>query len=177
MIRKIITVILCAVILLATLLFILFVVSSASKSINKNKIQQVTSGGINEECYIKLGRIEQYIQIRGQSKSNPIIVFLHGGPGNPNSNLSYYFQPYLVSDYTFVDWDQRGCGKSHMKNSSLNVDTELSTEILLADLDELVDYLRDKFEQDKVIIMGHSCGTLLGSKYALDNHEMQPLRR
>lgn len=134
------------------------------------KIQEIkitTPNGIQENSYINIGGIEQYIQIRGKDKNNPVIIFLHGGPGNTIAHLSYYYQPELEAQYTFVNWDQRGSGKTYYRNNDLDVESHLSTEILLEDLDELVDYAREKFNQDQVIVMGHSWGTLLGSKYVL----------
>lgn len=171
MLKYLIKILVFATIAVATILLIIVTVVGIAKAINIHNAKSRTAEGISENRYIELGEIEQYIQIKGENKSNPIIVFLHGGPGNPNSHLSYYFQPYLTADYTFVDWDQRGCGKTYFKNTGMDISDELSTEQLLSDLDELVDYLRERFAQDKIIIMGHSWGTLLGSKYVLEQPE------
>lgn len=135
--------------------------------IKAEQIKITTPNGIQEKRYINLGGIEQYVQIRGEDRSNPVIVFLHGGPGNPISYLAYQYQTDLESRYTFVNWDQRGSGRSYYKNLNLDVQSQLSTEILLNDLDELVDYVRGELNQEQVIVMGHSWGTLLGSQYVL----------
>ncbi|MGL6173685.1 MAG: alpha/beta fold hydrolase [Cellulosilyticaceae bacterium] len=135
--------------------------------IKAEKLKITTPNGIQEKRYINLGGIEQYVQIRGEDRDNPVIVFLHGGPGNTISHLAYQYQTDLESQYTFVNWDQRGSGRTYYKNLNLNVQSQLSTKILLNDLDELIDYIRDELNQEQVIIMGHSWGTLLGSQYAL----------
>ncbi|MGL5676559.1 MAG: alpha/beta fold hydrolase [Cellulosilyticaceae bacterium] len=141
------------------------------RCIKAEQIKIKTPNGIQEKVYVNLGGIEQYIQIRGEDKSNPVIIFLHGGPGNTISHLAYYYQPYLEANYTIVNWDQRGSGRTYYRNEDLDVKTQLSTEILLEDLDDLVDYTRETLGQEKVIIMGHSWGTLLGSKYVLAHPE------
>ncbi|MGL4346163.1 MAG: alpha/beta fold hydrolase [Cellulosilyticaceae bacterium] len=152
---------------IGVLLVLLICVLFTLRWINSQKIKIKTPQGIQENAYIRLGGIDQYIQIRGEDTENPIIVFLHGGPGNTMSHLSYIYQPYLEDQYTFVNWDQRGSGRTYYRNENLDVTSLLSTDILLNDLDELVDVMRERFNQDKVIIMGHSWGTLLGSQYVL----------
>lgn len=130
---------------------------------NKNKIR--TDNGIQENLYVELGGIKQYIQIRGENTLNPIIIFLHGGPGSNTTYISEYYQTELEQNYTIVNWDQRGCGRTYYKNKNLNIQTDLSTELLLEDLNDLTDYLTERFNQEKVIIMGHSWGTILGTLY------------
>ena len=134
-----------------------------SKGVNHKKYKITGENSINESQYIMLGGIEQFIQIRGKSKDNPVILFLHGGPGNPISFYSYYYQEHLLNDYTFVSWEQRGSGRTYYRNKSDN--TDLSLERLLLDIDELVQYIKERFGLDKIIIMGHSWGTILGILY------------
>ena len=86
--------------------------------------------GIQEGSYIDIGGIRQFIQIRGQSTSNPIILFVHGGPGNPLTYLTYYHQKGLESHYTVVQWEQRGCGRTYHMNPDSNIlkGTELAAQ-------------------------------------------------
>lgn len=124
----------------------------------------VSKHGIEECRYVTLGGIRQYIQIRGEDVRNPVILFLHGGPGNPTSCLSYHYQKHLEKDYTLVNWDQRGCGRTYYE--SHGKDSPITPKQLLDDLDLLVDYLRTRFETDKLILLGYSWGTVLGVLYA-----------
>ena len=124
----------------------------------------VSEHGIEECSYVTLGGIRQYVQIRGQDKRNPIILFLHGGPGNPTSCLSYHYQKALEQDYTIVNWDQRGCGRTFYE--SHGKDAPISTQQILSDLDELVDHLRERFGVSKLILLGYSWGTVPGVLYA-----------
>lgn len=154
------------------IIVVLFLVTVLiTRGINKVKTKIITNNGIQETTYVKIGGIEQLIQIRGEDANNPVILFLHGGPGSPHSYISYYYQSELESDFTVVNWDQRGCGRTYYANPDYESEAELSMEILLDDLNELIDYLTRRFNQDKIIIMGHSWGTVLGSIYTKDYPE------
>ena len=148
--------ILCAIVLLIFLTVAFFRIHNSLES----KID--TDLGLQENTYVTIGGIEQYLQIRGEDRNNPIILWLHGGPGFPLSYLTYYYQTALEKDYTIVCWEQRGCGRTFYRNKS---DNNLTIEQLLADTDKVIDYLRERFGKDKIIIIGQSWGTVLGMDY------------
>lgn len=133
------------------------------KTINAQKYKIRSETGIQKTDYITVGGIEQYIQIRGQDISNPVIIVLHGGPGSNMAYYSYRWQIDLENDYTIVHWDQRGCGNTYYRNKEAEKPT---IDLLLSDLDELVDYVRTEYGKENVVIMGHSWGTFLGGIYA-----------
>ena len=114
--------------------------------------------------------MKQFITIRGKNKDNPVILYLHGGPLSPDSYVSYLFSNDLIDDYTFVCWDQRGCGRTYVANDDKSNAT-VSFEQALDDVDVLTDYLLDRFGQDKIIIIGHSYGSILGATYVYDHPE------
>jgi len=133
---------------------------------------RLIENGIDEEGYVALGGQHQYVTVRGMNRNNPVIIFLHGGPGAGLTCLNYIFSDPLTSEYTFVGWDQRGCGRTYLNNISVDPDNDTVTfDQLQKDLDELVDHAREKFGQDKVILMGHSWGTVVGSVYAQEHPE------
>jgi pimeloyl-ACP methyl ester carboxylesterase len=70
-----------------------------------------TPNGIDEAMYVKIGGIDQWVQIRGQNRNNPVILMLHGGPGASWLPLTALFVPW-EKDFTVVQWDQRGAGKT-----------------------------------------------------------------
>lgn len=126
--------------------------------------------GVDEGIYVRLGGQEQYLLIRGEDVGNPVMVWLHGGPAGPDAFANYTFEKYLLDEYTVVNWDQRGCGRTYYRNKASDPNNQtVSFEQALADLDELVDYLIDRFQTDQVILVGHSYGTMLGSHYALEH--------
>lgn len=132
----------------------------------RNRIR--TENGIQESTYIDIDGMKQFIQIRGEDQNNPIMIFLHGGPASPMSFVSAWYQRTLEKDVTIINYDQRGCGRTYYAN---NCDPNTNVDLLLQDLDAIVDYARERFEQDKVIITGHSWGTALGSLYIQQHPE------
>ncbi len=108
---------------------------------------------------IELGGVSQSILIRGRSTSNPILLFLHGGPGMPMMYLAYRFQRPLEDKFIVVQWDRRGAGKSYDPKIPIGT-MRVSQEI--ADTRDLVNYLRKRFHRRDVYLVGHSYGTYLG---------------
>ncbi|MDC7124919.1 MAG: alpha/beta hydrolase [Spirochaetales bacterium] len=153
--------------IILAVLVLLLLVFSVIKLVQILRYKIKTENGIQESSYIKIGDIEQFIRIRGENTDNPIVLFIHGGPGFPIGYLSYIFQADLEDSYTFVQWDQRNCGRTYYRNKDKK--TVLSHQVMMQDLDELVDYLLRRFDKQKIIIMGQSWGTVLGLEYASIN--------
>ena len=152
---------------LISLVLILSVFVIGCRNYNYFEHYKLVKNGIDEAGYIMLGGQEQYILTRGENVNNPVIIYLHGGPSSPDGYVTYGFSDYLVDDYTVISWDQRGCGRTYIHNRNVDVNNDTASfEQALVDLDQLVDYARTRFHQDKVIILGHSYGTILGSVYS-----------
>ncbi len=124
-----------------------------------------TSNGISSLEEITLGDLKQWIFIRGTDQNNPILLFLHGGPGAPlfGMSSSRKYDTELIKHFTIVHWDQRGAGKSF--NSDIPVDA-MTLDRFVEDCNELIDYLRNRFRTQKVFIVAHSGGTVIGIKIA-----------
>ena len=121
------------------------------------------SGSIAEIGYLRLGGLDQWVMIRGESLANPPLILLHGGPGFTEMRLFRQFNASLEKSFTVVNWDQRGAGKSFDRKIPKS---SMTTEQFIADLDELVDAVCKRLRQDKVTIFGHSWGSALGVLYA-----------
>jgi len=124
---------------------------------------RIASAGVASLERVTLGGTPQWILIRGRSLENPLVLFLHGGPGMPLMYLAHSFQASLENDFLVVQWDRRGAGKSY----SPDIDPKLirmSQE--LADAGQLIDLLRQRFHQAKVIVVGHSYGSRLAIELA-----------
>lgn len=115
-------------------------------------------GGIAELTAIELGGYEQWIEIRGASADNPVILYLNGGPGQSDLALSRVLLEPLHHDFTVVGWDQRGAGKSY---ASLDAAT-LTLERVVADTIELTNYLRERFDEEKIYLLTESWGSIPG---------------
>ncbi|UCC16736.1 MAG: alpha/beta hydrolase [Dehalococcoidales bacterium] len=124
-----------------------------------------TPNGINSLEEITLGGQKQWIFIRGKNKDNPVLLFLHGGPGEPIGGISSSrrLDTGLISHFTVVHWDQRGAGKSYHSNIPVS---SMTFDRLVEDCSELIDYLRNKLNVQKVFLVSHSAGTIPGIKTA-----------
>ena len=118
---------------------------------------------IADEVYLKLGGVKQWVLLRGSNINNPILIFLHGGPGISEHGLFRYYNKELEDNFIVAGWDQRGCGKSYNRSippESLKIDTFIS------DLHQLIQYLKKRFGKNKVYLLGKSWGSILGTMYA-----------
>jgi pimeloyl-ACP methyl ester carboxylesterase len=118
---------------------------------------------IDEKAYLQLGGLDQWVRIRGEELSNPVLISLHGGPGFPEAWLQRYFNAVLEKSFTIVYWDQRGAGRSFKPGIAKS---SMTVEQFIADLDQLVDIVCARLGQRKVVIFGHSWGSALGMLYA-----------
>lgn len=123
----------------------------------KNKSNKL----INIEEYVSINGIDQYIFHSGTNYDNPIMLFLHGGPGSAESLFAYAFQEKWEDIFTVVHYDQRGAGKTLTRNP----DKYPTIELMLQDLFEIIQYLKKKYNKEKVILLGHSWGSILGSTF------------
>jgi pimeloyl-ACP methyl ester carboxylesterase len=116
--------------------------------------------GIVEGRYVTIGGVEQWLQIRGEDRGNPVLLVVHGGPGSPYS----VFTPVLREwerHFTVVHWDRRGAGRTLRRNGSPAAG-ELTFERMVEDGIEVAEYLREHLCKDKVILMAGSMGTIIG---------------
>ena len=147
-------------------LVITAIIAIAGRNINWFKNYIDTEKGVNASEYLEIGGQEQYFLMRGRDVSNPVILYLHGGPGSPDACVSNLFSDYLIDDYTVVCWEQRGCGRTYFRNKAQDPDNAtVSFEQALSDTDEIVDMLRERFHAEQIMIMGHSYGSLLACRY------------
>lgn len=152
---------------LVGIIIIFMTVIFITRTVNGSKYKIKSPNGIDESTYIEINGIKQYINIRGEDTANPVMIFVHGGPASPMGFVAPYYQQPIEEKFTVINYDQRGCGRTYYANGE-RVDN-LTVEQLERDLDAVVDYARKRFGQDKVVIMGHSWGTILGTVYA-SNH-------
>ncbi|MCC6300558.1 MAG: alpha/beta hydrolase [Anaerolineales bacterium] len=112
---------------------------------------------------VRLGGVDQWLIIRGQDVNKPVLLFLSGGPGASEAGRVLRFNSELEKHFVVVIWEQRGCGKSY---PSINSKTDLTVEQYTSDIIELTDVLRKRFDEDKIYLVGHSWGTIIGVRAA-----------
>jgi pimeloyl-ACP methyl ester carboxylesterase len=108
---------------------------------------------------IVIGGVKQWIALRSEDTSNPMLLFLHGGPGTAQIAWSRKAQRALERDYIVINWDQRGAGRSY--SSKLKAEDMLIERFVL-DAEELVEALLQRFKQEKLFLVGHSWGSIVG---------------
>lgn len=126
-----------------------------------NKNGSVLEGSISEKVFLTIGGIKQGMFIKGKNISNPVLLYLHGGM--PDYFLTQRYPTGLEEYFTVVWWEQRGSGISY----SADIPHESMTlEQMVSDTKEVTNYLRKRFVQEKIYLMGHSGGTFIGIQAA-----------
>ncbi|QRK10103.1 alpha/beta hydrolase [Archangium violaceum] len=116
--------------------------------------------GVAEERFVRLGGIEQWVSIRGEDARNPVLLVLHGGPGAPYSLLTPTLRCW-EKDFTVVQWDRRGAGKTLARNGK-GGSGEMSFRRMQEDAIELCAFLDERLPGRKRLLLASSAGTLLG---------------
>lgn len=114
---------------------------------------------IDVEESVPVGGIQQFITIKGKDSSLPLLLFLHGGPGGSVMRYADTFTGKLQEHFIVVHWDQRETGKTLELNPS---PLPLSVSLFQEDAHELIRYLLKRFHRDKLYLVAHSWGTVLG---------------
>lgn len=125
------------------------------------------AGSISEKISITIGGVEQGMFIKGEDARNPVLLYLHGGM--PDYFLTERYPTGLEKDFTVVWWEQRGSGLSYSADIP---PASVNPEQLVSDTLELTTYLRQRFGQEKIYLMGHSGGTFIGIQAAARTPEL-----
>ena len=117
-------------------------------------------GSVSELATVRLGGHDQRVLIRGRSTSNPVVLYLSGGPGQSDLGYTRALMPTMEDDVVFAVWDQRGTGTSY---AALDPEDTWTLDRAVTDTVELSEYLRRRFGQRPIVLVGNSWGTLLGT--------------
>jgi pimeloyl-ACP methyl ester carboxylesterase len=129
---------------------------------NRRDYAITSPNGIDEGKYVAIGGIEQWITIRGEDRNNPVLLFLHGGPGDATNPWGYAGFRLWLKHFTVVQWDQRGAGRTFGKNRSAPPQS-ITVNRLAQDGVELSQWLLKSLRKDKLVLVGHSWGSILGT--------------
>ena len=120
-----------------------------------------SSTGIDEARYVTIGGIEQWVTIRGQKRDNPVLLFLHGGPGDVTNPWTYALFAPWQEQFIVVQWDQRGAGRT-LRRTGPSIAPTVTLDRIVQDGIELAEFLRKHLGKDRIIIVGHSFGSIVG---------------
>jgi pimeloyl-ACP methyl ester carboxylesterase len=132
----------------------------------------VSDNGLEEMYPIQINGTKQWISVRGRDRRNPILLFVHGGPGSPMMPESYEFQGPWEDYFTVVQWDQRGAGKTFLANDPKVVGPTISIDQMTSDTVEVIRFLEKHYDKQKVFLLGHSWGSTPGLHTAQEHPEL-----
>jgi pimeloyl-ACP methyl ester carboxylesterase len=125
--------------------------------------EQSSSARIDQTAFVPLGGIDQWIGIRGESRANPVLLVVHGGPGEAQWPQAEVYRPW-EKDFIVVQWDQRGSGHTFGRYGTNTPDVTLDR--ISKDGVELAEYLCRNLGKKKIIVLGHSWGALVATRMA-----------
>jgi pimeloyl-ACP methyl ester carboxylesterase len=120
-----------------------------------------TPEGVKEEMFVRIGGIDQWVTIKGDDRNNPVVLFLHGGPGDALSPFADAVYAGWEKNFTLVQWDQRGAGRTYGK-SGPSIEPTMTVERMTDDGIEVAQFLAKHLNKKKIIIYGGSWGSILG---------------
>jgi pimeloyl-ACP methyl ester carboxylesterase len=132
---------------------------------NPSNVSAAPVQTINEAGLVPIGGIRQWVTAGGQDRTNPILLIVHGGPGNPSTPFAHNLYGGWTKDFTVVQWDQRGAGKT-FGASKPSEGEALTLDRLTQDGVEVARYAAARFGKRKIILMGGSWGSALAVSMA-----------
>ena len=132
----------------------------------------VTPNGVQETFEVTLGGARQVVNVRGADRDNPILIFVHGGPGAVEMPFAWAFQRPWEDVFTVVHYDQRGAGRSYPLNDPEALARTMTPERYRDDAIELIEHLQKRYGKKKVVLMGHSWGSIVGLSVALKRPDL-----
>ena len=147
--------------LVFTLLIVLFIYSPGKSDPFQDDNGNPLANSISKKVFVNIGGLKQGMFIKSKNQDNPVLLYLHGGI--PDYFLTRKYPTGLEDYFTIVWWEQRGSGLSYSDNipaETMNLDQ------LISDTKELTNYLRTRFGQKKIYLMGRSGGTFIGIQAA-----------
>lgn len=132
----------------------------------------VTPDGVQETFEVELGGTRQVVNVRGADRANPLLLFIHGGPGAVEMPVAWSFQRPWEDFFTVVQWDQRGAGRSYPLNDPKTLAPTLTPARYRDDAIALIEQLRRRYGKAKVFVLGHSWGSIVGLEVAAQRPDL-----
>jgi len=126
----------------------------------------VTPNGVQEDFIATLGGVPQAVSVRGSDRANPMLIFVHGGPGAVEMPIAWAFQRPWEDYFTVVQWDQRGAGKSFALSDPQAIAPTLTIDRYRDDAIELIEQLLRRYGKERIFLLGHSWGSAVGLSVA-----------
>jgi pimeloyl-ACP methyl ester carboxylesterase len=141
---------------LVSLFIFLLIVSPGKPMPLTDHNKQAVEGSISEKIFLKIGGVQQGMFIRGKDIKNPVLLFVEGGPSFSEYFLVEKYPTGLEDHFTVCYWEERGGGISYTSQVTLE---SLTLEQFASDAIEVTNYLRERFNKEKIYVLAHSGGT------------------
>jgi pimeloyl-ACP methyl ester carboxylesterase len=132
----------------------------------------VAPGGVQEAYEVPIDGVRHWVNVRGQDRANPLLLFIHGGPASPVIPTMWQFQRPLEEYFTVVNYDQRSAGRTFRINPPEAVEGTLHVQRYVDDAVALAEYLRTRYGKRKLVLMAHSWGTVVAMQAALQRPDL-----
>jgi pimeloyl-ACP methyl ester carboxylesterase len=142
---------------LLTLLFYCFTLAPNQEARAQGATRPAQSLAVDTAFLLPVNGVKQYLEIKGTSKTKPVLLFIHGGPAWPATPMNRKYNHDLANDFVFVSWDQRNCGKSQTDTT-----VALTPDLYIEDAHQVTHFLQKTFHQRKIFVVGHSWGSFVG---------------
>lgn len=119
-----------------------------------------SSRAINEERFVEIGGIQQWVAIHGNDRTAPVLLIVHGGPGAAWSGFNIPQFADWEKQFTVVLWDQRGAGRTFGRSGAVGADVTIDRMAL--DGIEVAQYVCKRLRKSRLILMGVSWGSVVG---------------
>ena len=136
--------------------------SAAQGKTRAERTQIDPKAGVDELFKVPAGGIQQWFHARGVNRNDPVLLYLHGGPGTPMIPFESMFQGSMEKHFIVVNWDQRCAGKTYFANPDLDCAKTANFKQMVKDAVDVVDLLKRRYGKDRIIVLGHSWGSILG---------------
>ncbi|MCU0458401.1 MAG: alpha/beta hydrolase [Bacteroidales bacterium] len=154
-------------IFLMIIAFVLIIYSPGKPKPFLEKNGNLLARSISEKTYVEINGMKHGMFIQSKDSANPVLLYLHGGI--PDYFLTKKYPTGLEDSFTVVWWDQRWAGLSYNANTPAE---SITLEQMISDTKEVTNYLRKRFVQDKIYLMGRSGGTFIGMYVAAQAPEL-----
>jgi len=132
----------------------------------------VAPQGVQESFTLRAGGVDHRVHARGQDRANPVLLFLHGGPASPVVPTLWQFERPIEEYFTVVHYDQRGAGATYVADHGEAVAGSLRIARYVDDAIEIAEALRTRYGKRKLVLVGHSWGTVVGMQAALKRPDL-----
>jgi proline iminopeptidase len=120
---------------------------------------EVLEGSIAEVAKVTVRGHELGMLLRGRDADLPVLLFLEGGPGGTAIGAMRHAGERLEEHFVVATWDQRGTGTSIGAREPV---VSMTVADAVADTVAVAEHLRQRFEEDRIYLVGSSWGSTLG---------------